>query len=164
MPQLDPTSFASQLFWLTISFVILYVLLARVFLPRVQSVLSHRAGTLAGNIEAATRMQKEAGAAHTTYEKALAEARLRSQALLAEAQHAIAARAAASQSVLDKDIEKKLADAEASIRVAKQDVMAKLTPVSGELATLIVEALVHHKPSAKSVGTVINELSKERMV
>jgi F0F1-type ATP synthase membrane subunit b/b' len=66
--------------------------------------------------------------------------------------------------VLDKTLEQKLAESEREIRSAKRDVMDKLSPVSGELASLIVEVLVHHKPGAKEIGAVLNELAKERMI
>jgi F-type H+-transporting ATPase subunit b len=164
MPQLDPASFSSQLFWMTMSFVVLYVLLARFLLPRIQSVIALRSHTIEGDIEQAKRMKSDAERARHHYEKALADARAKSQAMLAESTATIAGRAAKQQAELDKTIEKKLHESDAAIRSSKQEVMDKLSPISAELASLIVEVLVHHKPNAKDIGAVIHELSKERTV
>jgi len=164
MPQLDATSFPSQLFWLTVSFVVLYILLARFLLPRVHSVLAFRTHTIESDIKQAERMKIEAEQVCAHYEKVLAEARQKSQAMLVSAQAELAAQAAKGQAELDKTIEKKLAEADIAIRAAKQNVTDKLSPVAVELASLIVEVLVHHKPSAKDIGAVISELAKERAV
>ena len=162
MPQLDPSSFSSQLFWLTISFVVLYVLLARLLLPQVQSVLVQRKRTMESDVEQADRLKSEAARVSEQYDAALADARAKSQKMLSEAQAEIAARAAKRRSELDTSIEKKLSESETSIRGAKQAVSDKLAPVAGDLASLIVEVLVHQKPDAKALGNAISEVSRER--
>jgi F-type H+-transporting ATPase subunit b len=164
MPQLDASTFPSQLFWLTVSFVVLYAVLARFLLPRVHGVLSVRAWTIESDIEQAGRMKAEAVQARETYEKTLVSARAQSQTMLNAAQAAVDAHAAQQQAALDATLEQKLVESTKEIRVAKQNVMNKLAPVSEELASLIVEVLVHHKPGAKELGAVISELAKERMV
>jgi F-type H+-transporting ATPase subunit b len=162
MPQLDPTSFASQLFWLTMSFVALYVLLAHFLLPRVQSVLMLRTQTVQSDIEQAERMKTEAERANDAYEQTLTEARARSQTMLVSAHAEMAERAAKRQAELDASMDKKLGESEAAIRKAKSAVAEKLSPVAGDLASLIVEMLVHQKPDSKDIGTVISDLAKER--
>jgi len=162
MPQLDASSFSSQLFWLTITFLALYLLLARFLLPQVQSVMEARAQSIDGDIEQAEQMKSEAARASEQYEKTLSEARAKSLGMIAAAQAEIGAKASQRQAELDASIEKKLSESEASIRSAKQSVADKLTPVAGDLASLIVEVLVHEKPSAEALGTVMTELAKER--
>jgi F-type H+-transporting ATPase subunit b len=164
MPQLDPTSFAPQLLWLAVSFVVLYLMLARLLVPRVHSVLLFRSRTLTGDIEAAGLMKSQAEEARINYETALADARVRSQQMLDETQAAITARAQAKQAEIDAAIEQKLAAAEVSLRTARNDVMGKLAPVSGELAALIVDAMVHYKPTAQEAGAAVNAIAKERQV
>lgn len=162
MPQLDATSFPSQLFWLMVSFVLLYVVLARFLLPRVQAVMAARAHTMESDIAQAEHLQSEAARASEQYEKGLAEARMKSQALLAQTRVEIAERSAKRQAELETLTEKKLAESDAAIHAAKHAVQDKLAPVAGDLASLIVEVLVHQKPSAKDVGAVMNGLAKER--
>lgn len=162
MPQLDPTSFSSQLFWLAVSFVLMYLLLSRIFLPRVQSVLAQRAGTIENDVAQAARMTSEAERALEQYEKSLADARAQSQAMLASAQGEVSARGAKRQAELEEAIEKKYVESDNLILAAKQRVTDKLTPVAGELASLIVETLIHQKPDAKAIGAVVDGLAKQR--
>jgi F-type H+-transporting ATPase subunit b len=162
MPQLDPTSYPSQLFWLTVSFVLLYIMLARFLLPCVQAVLASRARNIESDITAADRMKAEAEKARDIYEKALADARARAQALLTEAEAAVAEQITVQKAVLQKTVEKKLAEADAKIAAARQDALGKISPVCGDLAALIVEALIHQKPSAKEIGAAMDTVAKDR--
>ncbi len=162
MPQLDPSSFSSQIFWLTICFVVLYVLLARMLLPRVQSVLTQRADTIGSDIEQAKRMKADAEMAREQYEKALVQARSRSQAMLTDAQADIALRANARQATLDAEIEKKIAQSQQSIEAATKEVTGKLTAVAAELTTVISQAVAQHTPNAGAVEALVGSLMKKQ--
>src|SRR5688572_24660848 len=82
-PPFNSETFASQLFWLVIAFVALYVLLSRWALPRVASIFAARQGRVEGDLEAAGRLTAESQAAIEAYEKALADARAKAQAIAA---------------------------------------------------------------------------------
>ncbi len=162
MPQLDATTFPSQLFWLMVSFVTLYVLLSHFLLPNVQSVLARRKKTMDNDIEQAERLKSEAARAEEQYEQTLAEARAKSQSMFIEKMAEVNAAAAKRRAELDASIEGKLAESDKAIGRAKQAVSDKLAPVTGDLASLIVEVLVHQKPDSKAIGNAISEISKER--
>ena len=127
MPQLDPTSFSSQLFWLTVSFVALYMLLARFLLPRVKSLLEMRAKTIESDIEQAERLKSEAERASEQYEKALGR-RPREIAgdACGRAGGDCRARGQAPGGARWSSIEKKLTESDAAIKSAKKAVADKL--------------------------------------
>lgn len=161
MPQLDPSSYASQLFWLTVCFLVLYVSLARMLLPRVQSVLAKRADTIGGNLEQAKQMKADAELAREHYEKALSHARSRSHALLVEAEADIAERARKRHADLDSEIEKKLSASQASISQATQEVQGKLASVASEIAAVITQAVVQHTPDTAKVSEAVDSFTKK---
>lgn len=160
MPQLDPSSFSSQLFWLTISFILLYVLLGRMLLPRVQSVLTTRSDTIGGDLEQARKMKADAELAREHYEKALTHARQRSQAMLSEAQAELSARAAKQQAALDTQIEAKLAQSQQAIDAATRDAKAKLVAVAGELTVAVTQAVAQFTPDARAAEAAVASVIK----
>ena len=83
-PPFDRETFASQLFWLAITFALLYLLMARFALPRVGSIIEDRRKHIDGDLAEANRHKGESDAAIAAHEKALAEARGRAQALANE--------------------------------------------------------------------------------
>ena len=94
MPQLDVSTFSSQIFWLIICFSVLYYLLSRKALPRISETLEARQDRIAADLDQAQRLRREAETALASYEGAMAEAQGRAQALLGEAQSRLQAEAA----------------------------------------------------------------------
>lgn len=157
MPQLDPTWFASQLFWLFLSFVTLYVLLARVVLPPIMGIVGLRSQTIGGNIAQAERSREEAARAQQGYESALAQSREMAQKLMAEVLAENKRHAETTEKALAAEVAKKLADARARINARKQELITSLTPAAAEFAGMIAEKIVGQPVNeGRASGTVIN--------
>ena len=162
MPQLDPASFSSQLFWLTVCFVALYLILARFVLPRIHAVLQLRQDRLDDDLSRAAGLKDQAEAAKTTYEKALHDARQNAHEMILKTQGEMVKETANQQALVDAELAKKLSAADASIASSRSKALANLVPITSELAGHIVETLAHHKPSPQLVAQVVNDLAKQR--
>lgn len=162
MPQLDPTWFASQLFWLAVTFVTLYVLLARFILPPLQDIIARRAQVQSGDIEAAQNFKQEAEEARLEYERTMAQAREKAQTLLTEAALASKAKAEQASRDLDAQVARKLAEATQRITAKKQELMNALTPTAAELAGMIIERLTQTKVAQDRLSLVVGEIAKQR--
>src|SRR5579883_1757674 len=79
MPQFDPTVFAPQLFWLVVTFVLLYWIVAKVAVPRVGEAIDNRARVIQEDINRATQLKAETDAAAAAYERAMADAQAQAQ-------------------------------------------------------------------------------------
>ncbi|WEF23505.1 F0F1 ATP synthase subunit B' [Paracoccus sp. S3-43] len=112
LPQLDLTSFGNQIFWLIVTMLVLYWVVAKIALPRIGAVLSDRQGAVTGDLMAAEEFKLKAKEAEAAYDKALADAR-------AEAGKIVAANRAEIQKELDAAIAH--ADAEISARAAESE-------------------------------------------
>lgn len=162
MPQLDVTTFSSQIFWLVVTFAFLYLLLSRSILPRIHSVLESRQSKISHDIDRAEQLRNEAEEARENYERALRDSRIKAQLLIAESSALMDKSSAARHAELDKKLEKQLADADANITSAKAEALAKLAPVSKELTQQIVEKLTGQKLQASEVSAVVDSLIKEK--
>ena len=160
MPQLDPTWFASQLFWLAICFVALYVMLSRLVLPPLLDIMAKRSETLASDVEVAQSMKSQAEQARVDYEKTLAVARSNAQTVMNSSLAEQKAKAEAKGKELDRQIEQKLAAATAQITTKKNAMMQELAPAAVELTAMIVEKLTQAKPSADQVNKALNAATK----
>ena len=162
MPQLDPASFTSQLFWLTVSFVMLYLVLARFVLPRIHDVLQTRQSRLDDDLGRAAAFKDQAEAAKASYEKALHDAKHNAHDMIVKTQAEMAKETANQQALVDAELAKKLSAADASISTARSAALSNLVPITAELAGHIVETLAHHKPSPQLVAQVVNDLAKQK--
>lgn len=157
-PPFDATTFPSQLFWLTLTFVALYLLMSRVALPRIASILEARRQRIEGDLAEAQRLKGESDAAIAAHEKALADARGRAQGLAAETREKAAANAEARRKDVDGKLNDRIRDAETSIAAARTAAMTNVRSIAGEAAGAIVERLTGVTPSATEVAEAVGSV------
>ncbi|HLT76536.1 MAG TPA: F0F1 ATP synthase subunit B' [Ferrovibrio sp.] len=162
MPQLETATFLPQLVWLLITFVLLYVLMAKVALPRVAAVVDERKRRLDQDLAEAARLKRETEAAIAEYEQALAAARTQAQAIAGEARAQISAETAAQRSKVEAEIAEKTRAAEASINAAKQQALSQLTSVAADAAADVVARLSGTAPSADAVNAAVAQALGKR--
>ena len=159
-PPFEPQTFASQLVWLAIAFVLLYVLMSRLALPRVASIIEDRQKRIADDLADAERLKQESDAAVAAYEKALADARARAQTIANETREKQLAQADATRKTLEAGLNAKLAEAEKSIAATKQAAMANVRTIAEDAARAIIERLIGTAPSDKAVAEAVADVLK----
>jgi F-type H+-transporting ATPase subunit b len=142
MPQLDPSSFAPQLVWLTITFIVLYLLMSRLLLPRIGSVLETRRSQIAGDLTQAERLKLEAETAIADYEAAHAKAQAEAQKLASSTRERLNAESARRRGELDAALGQEAKTAEAAIQQAKQAALGNIRAVAAEVAQNMVKRLL----------------------
>jgi len=155
MPQLDITTFAPQIFWLAVSFVVLYVLMSRLALPRIGAILAARSGQIEGDLDAARRLKAEAEAAVAAYEKALSDARSRAQAEIARTNAQIAAEQDRRRQELEASLSAQAADAEARIRATRDAALADLKTVAADVARAMASRLAGTDIGAEAAARAV---------
>lgn len=142
LPQLDPSTFATQIFWLAVTFIALYLLMSRVALPRVRDVLEERERRITDDLEKAQRLKDEAEAVLAEYEKALADARASAQALFAQAAEKANAESAKRQQDMSQKLAKQLETAESRVQAAKTEALDNIRQVATDVARDAVARLI----------------------
>lgn len=156
MPQLVVSTFPSQLLWLAITFVVLYVLMSRLALPRVGNIILARRNQIDGDLEKASAMKAEAEAVIAAYERALAAARQSAQGVLKETGDRLAAAAAERHKLLADKLAAETAIAEKRIGEAKSAALNDLKSVAAEVARTAVGKLTGETVDDGLVATAIN--------
>ena len=148
LPQFRFEEWGGQIVWLLLIFAILYVLLGRVFTPRLRRVIEERAQTISEAVEQARLVQTEALEQARVAEAEVAEARARSQRVAFDARAKAAAESAERQAVEEAKVAEKIAEAEARIRKARDAAMTNVGAIATETAAAIVEKLTG-RPAGK---------------
>jgi F-type H+-transporting ATPase subunit b len=159
-PPFQAQHFPSQLLWLAVSFVLLYALMARIALPRIGSILQERSKRIADDLAEAGRFKEQSDAAHAAYEKALADARGRAQALASATREQHAAEAAALHKRLEAELHERLQAAEKSIAATRMAAMANVGTIAAETAASIVERLVGLRPAEHEIAAAVSDALK----
>lgn len=141
MPQFDPTSFPSQLFWLVVTFVVLYVLISRFAIPRIGDVMEQRQKMMDDDLDRAAQLKAEAEAAVQTYEKALAEARAKAHEVMKAATDEMSRKAEERNREVAGRLAQQIADGEARIAAARDQALASVRDVAVDAAKAITGKL-----------------------
>ncbi|HXP12182.1 MAG TPA: F0F1 ATP synthase subunit B' [Stellaceae bacterium] len=162
MPQLDPATFLPQLIWLTITFVALYLVMAYAGLPRLGGIIERRRARISNDLDKAQRMKAEAEAVIAAYEKALAEARAKAQAVLRETANQLSAEAAAQQKKLAEQLAIEVDAAEKRIQAAKTKALSGLRELAVDVARAASAKLSGSEAKAFHVAEAVDAVLKER--
>ena len=154
-PPFNSTTYASQLVWLVITFICLYVLMSKLALPRVGAIIEKREKQIANDLAAADNFKTQSDQAVTAYEKALTEARNRAQAIANDTRDKQAAEAEKARKALEEKLNARLAEADKSIASTKQAAMANVSQIATGAAKAIVERLIGTAPSDGAVTAAV---------
>jgi F-type H+-transporting ATPase subunit b len=149
MPQMDFTTplTTDQVVWMVVILVVLYLALSRWGLPKIGTVLAHRAGVIEADLAAARAAKTAADAAVRTLNAALAEARRTAQAEIAQAVATAKAQAAANAARLNAALDAKLEAAEADIARARGEALNAIKPVAQSTTAAMMQSLTGQQPA-----------------
>lgn len=159
MPQLDPASFPSQLFWLALCFAVMYVLMSRSVLPRIEDVMTRRRERREGDLALADQLTKEAQEAKSAYEKLAAEARHGANQLLSDAEKFVRERDEKESAKLDKVLVEKMQSAEAGLRASHSEARERLAPVVRDVTAEVVRHVTGKAPSDAQLDAALKQAS-----
>lgn len=159
-PPFNSETFASQIFWFVICFVLLYVLMSRVALPRVGAIVNARAGKIEGDLADAQKLKDETEQAHASYERKLADARTNAQSIAGQTRDKLMAEADERRKTLESKLAERLHEAEKTIVQTKTQAMSNVRGIATDTAAAIVERLIGAKPDAKAVSDAVDRSLK----
>jgi len=162
MPQLDFATFPPQLVWLAITFIVLYLVMARLGLPRISGILAARRGRVEGDLEKAGQMKAEAEAVIAAYERALADARGQAQITIRETLERLNAEAADRQRHFAEKLAAETAAAERRIAATKAEALANLREVAVEVTCAAAAKLTGRDIDQARAGAAVDAALRGR--
>ncbi len=156
MPQLDPAVFAPQLFWLGVTFLVLFLLMRGIAVPQVGRAIEARRERLDADLGRAGELKTEAENVLGAYEKALATARNEAQATLRAAAEHMAAEAAERQRALAVTLGQQIEAAERRIAGSKDQALAEVRGVAVDVGRAMVEKLTGSAPDAATMVAAVD--------
>ncbi|WP_119271947.1 F0F1 ATP synthase subunit B family protein [Taklimakanibacter deserti] len=141
MPQLDVNAWPPQLFWLAVTFLVLYFIISKIVIPRTGGVIAGRQNQIDSDLASAQRFKADTDKAVAEYEKALAEARGKAQGIAKETRDKLNAEVDKERSKLDGELGEKIAAAEKAIQATRSKALASVSDLATDIAADIVSQL-----------------------
>jgi F-type H+-transporting ATPase subunit b len=162
LPQMCVDSFVPQLSWLALSFLLLYVVMARVILPRIGGVLEERRDKIADDLDKAQSLKKGADDALKAYEAALAQARGRAQAIAKETGDKLRAETDRLKAEVEAKLSRDATAAESRIHETKNAALANLNQLATDVAGVVVSHLLGTQADSAALARAVEAERAER--
>ena len=160
MPQLNPEFWISQIFWLTLTFGILYVILSKLILPKISANLELRKSQIQENIEAAEKQRESSEIKLKEYDDIVYKSKLKAKKIFKEAREKVLKDINFKKADLEKQIDEEIKKAEDEINQLRKGAPEKINKIAIETASELIQKLIGAEVNNSSISAIVDDLSK----
>ena len=161
MPQLDPSTFGTQLFWLFVAFTVLFLIIWKVALPHITDVREVRQNRIDDDLDKASSMKEEAESVLEAYERTLASATSEAQDLQRQSAAELAEERARLQDELARTLSERASEAEARINAERQRAVENIREATLGVVQVAAERLIGNSISEGDADAAIRAALQE---
>jgi len=161
MPQLNPEFWVSQIFWLIITFGILYIVLSKLILPKISTNLELRKSQISDNIEAADKQREESKSKLKEYDEIISKSKTETKNIFNQAREKALKDINAKKEILDKQIDEEIKKVEDKISKLRQSAPEKITKIAIEISSQLIQKLIGAEVNNSSISAIVDDLSKK---
>jgi len=163
MPQLDPTYWASQAFWLILTFTVLYISIAKLYLPKIKNNLDDRENKIKDDLDAANKFKDLSELKLKEYEKILENSKKEVIKIHLDSKNKLDKDIQTKKDVMDKEIETEITKAQQEINELKKNSILDIQNISKDLASNIIENISGDKLNESSIKAAVAEVAKKNI-
>jgi len=163
MPQLDPTFWASQIFWLILIFSSLYLILSRMLIPKIKESIDDRENKIKDDLDEAQKLKLIAEEKFKEYEITIENAKKEVQKIIFESKNKLSSEVQNKKKIIEKEIETEIKNAEKEIENLKNDSLINISTISEEITSKIIEMVSGEPLNQSSVKAAVLESTKKNL-
>ena len=163
MPQLDPTYWASQAFWLILIFTTLYLALSNLFIPKIKDSIDNRENKIKDDLDEAQKLKNLAEQKLKEYELSIENTKKEVQKIIFESKNKLNLEIQSKKKKFEKEIEIEIESAEKEIENLKKESLASISSISEEMASKVIEQISGEPMNQSSVKAAILETAKNNL-
>ena len=163
MPQLDPTYWGSQAFWLILIFTILYISISKFYLPKIKENLDNRENKIKEDLENANKFKEQSEAKAKEYGVILENAKKEVSRIHFESKNILDKDIQSKKKAMEKEIEKEILKAQREILELKKNSISSIQSISGSIVSNIIENILGDKLNESSIKATVDEISKKNI-
>ena len=163
MPQLDPTYWASQIFWLILIFTALYLALSNFFIPKIKDNIDSRENKVKDDLDEAQKLKNLAEQKLLEYERSIEDAKKEVQKIIFESKNELNSQIQSKKKQFDKEIEKEIKAVEKEIEDLKKESLKSISTISEEMASQVIEKISGEPMNRSSVKAAVLEATKKNL-
>ena len=163
MPQLDPTYWASQAFWLILVFAILYIAISKFYLPKIKDNLDNRENKIKEDLDNANKFKDQSEVKFKEYELIMENAKKEVSKIHSDSKNILNKDIQSKKETIEKEIDKEILKAQKEILEIKKNSISSIQNISENIAANIIENISGDKLNESSIKATIKDVSKKNI-
>ena len=163
MPQLDTEFWVSQIFWLAITFSILFALLSKIILPKISGNLETRKSLILDNISIAEKKREESESKIKEYDEIIEKSKNEAKNIVNQAKERLKKDINLKKEALDKNLFEEIQKVEVEIQEFRNKAPEKINKIAIEVSTDLLQQLIKADVNSSSISTIVNDLSSKKI-
>ena len=163
MPQLNPEFWAAQIFWLVLTFSSLYLIIWKVFLPKITLSIENRKSRVVNDLDEAQKLKENAEKKLNEYNKIIEESKKEAKKIIEDSKKKLDRDIENKKQKFNDEIEKELVAAEKEIKDLKKTSISNISNIAAETSTEVIKQLIDVEVNKSSVSAIVEEVAKKEM-
>jgi len=160
MPQLNPEFWVSQIFWLVLTFGIMYLVLSKLILPKISNNLESRKSQILENIEAAEKQREDSETKLKEYDQIILKSKTEANSMFNQVREKAIKDINAKRDVLDKQIDDEISKAEEEIQALRDNAPDKINKIAIDTSSELLQKLIGAEVNNSSISAIVDDLSR----
>jgi F-type H+-transporting ATPase subunit b len=161
MPQLNPEFWVSQIFWLIITFGILYIALSKLILPKISTNLELRKSQISDNIEAADKQREESESKLREYDEIISKSKIEAKNIFNQTREKILKDINLKRDILEKQIDEEVKKTEEEINKLRKEAPVKINKIAVDTSSELIQKLIGTNVNNSSISAIVDDLSRK---
>ena len=163
MPQLNTEYWAAQIFWLIVIFSVLYLIIWKIFLPKITYSIENRRSRLVNDLDEVQKLKESAEKKLHEYNLIIEKSKKEAKKIIEDSQKRLDLDIENKKKKFNDEIEKELAAIEEEIKVLKKSSVSNINQIATETTTEIIKQIINSEVNKSSVSAIVNEIAKKHM-
>ena len=163
MPQLNPEFWAAQIFWLILTFSSLYLIIWKVFLPKITLSIENRKSRVVNDLDEAQKLKENAEKKLNEYNKIIEESKKEAKKIIEDSKKKLDRDIKNKKQQFNDEIEKELMAAEKEIKDLKKSSISNINNIAAETSAEVIKQIIDTEVNRSNVSAITNEVAKKEM-
>ena len=162
MPQLNPEFWVSQIFWLLLIFFSLYIVIWKIFLPKITDSIENRKLKVVNDLNETQKLKENAEKKLIEYNKIIEDSKIEAKKILVESKKKIEEDIKSKQIIFNKEIEKEILATEKEINILKETSIKNVNKIAIEVSSEIIKQMAGTEVNGSNVAAIVEDISKKK--
>ena len=163
MPQLNPEFWASQTFWLILIFSTLYLIIWKIFLPKITYSIENRKFRIVNNLDEAQKLKENAEKKLKEYDEIIKKSKNEAKKIIEDSKKKLDRDIENKKQKFNIEIEEELKSVEKEIKALKKSSLPNISNIAVQTSAEVIKQIIDTEVNKSNVSAIVEDIIKRKI-